>query len=87
MSTIFICANFSDTTRDPGIRGKVPKIFLQEGVWLLPGFQGGGSRTLPLRVETHTPLYRLRTQTVNLCALFLCLTEKKSWLKGGADNL
>ena len=74
MRTNFFCTNFSNTARGPGHPGKNP------GRSQIPLFQTQGRQTFegghevfghhPFAWKTPTPLGGLRTQKVNLCALF-----------------
>ena len=77
MHTNFFCTNFLNTPQGPGHLGKIP------GTSLIPLFETQGRQTFegghelfghhPFAWKTPTPLDGLRTQTVNLCALFSCL--------------
>ena len=77
MRTKFFCTNFFNTARGPGHPGKNP------GTSQIPVFETQGRRTFegghevfghhPSAWKTPTPPGGLRTQKVNLCALFSCL--------------
>ena len=78
MRTKFFCTNFLNTARGPGHPGKNP------GTSLIPPFETQGRQTFkgghevfghhPFARKTPTPPGGLRTQKVNLCALFSCLS-------------
>ena len=77
MRANFFCTNFLNTLRGPGHPGKIP------GTSQIPLFENQGKQTFEgghelfdpplLRVEDPTPPGGLRTQKINLCALFACL--------------
>ena len=77
MRTNFFCTNFLNTPRGPGHPCKSP------GTSQIPLFEAQGRQTFegeqqvfghhPFAWKTPTPLGGLRTQKVNLCALFSCL--------------
>ena len=77
MRTNFFCTNFSNTARGPGHPGKNP------GTSQIPFFETQGRQSFegghevfdphPFAWKTPTPPGGLRTQKVNLCALFSCL--------------
>ena len=78
MRTNFSCTNFLNTPRGPGHPGKIP------GTSQIPLFETQGRQTFegehelfghhPFAWKTPTPPGGLRTQKVNLCALFSGLT-------------
>ena len=88
--TKFFCTNFLNTARGPGHPGKNP------GTSQIPLFETQGRQTFegghevfghhPSAWKTPTPPGGLRTQKVNLCALFSCLkdprkrSESVSWI-------
>ena len=75
--TNFFGINFLNTPRGPGHPGKIP------GTSQIPLFETQGRQTFegehelfghhPFAWKTPTPPGGLRTQKVNLCALFSCL--------------
>ena len=72
MRTNFFCTNFLNTVRGPGHPGKNP--------WDIPDSSLRNPRKTnelfghhPFAWKTPTPPGGLRTQKVNLCALFSCL--------------
>ena len=77
MRTKFLCTNFLNTARGPGHPGKIP------GTSRIPLFETqerqsfeGGHEVFghhPFAWKTPTPPGGLRTQKLNLCALFSCL--------------
>ena len=77
MRTKFFCTNFLNTTRGPGHPGKIP------GTSRIPLFETQGRQSFegghevfghhPFAWKTPTPPGALRTQKLNLCALFSCL--------------
>ena len=77
MRTNFLSTNFLSTTRSPGHPGKIP------GTSQIPLSETQGRQTFegehevfghhPFAWKTQTPPGGLRTQKVNLCALFSCL--------------
>ena len=77
MRTKFFCTNFLNTPRGPGRPGKIP------GTSQTPLFETQGRQSFegghevfghhPFAWKTPTPPGGLRTQKVNLCALFSCL--------------
>ena len=94
MSTNFLCTNFSNIPRGPGHPGKNP------GTSQVPPFETEGRQTFegghelfghhPFAWKTPTPANGLRTQKVNLCALFLLHDSRKVifWCKvSRSDNL
>ena len=80
MRTNFFCTNFLNTARGPGHPGKIP------GTSQILLFETQGRQTFegehelfgrhPFAWKTPTPLGGLRTQKVNLCALFSFLNEQ-----------
>ena len=79
MRTKFFCTNFLNTARGPGHPGKIP------GTSRIPLFETQGRQSFegghevfghhPFAWKTPTPPGGLRTQKLNLCALFSCLKE------------
>ena len=77
MRTNVFCTNFLNTARGPGHPGKNP------GTSQIPPFETQGRQTFegghevfgyhPFAQKIPTPPGGLRTQKVNLCALFSCL--------------
>ena len=77
MRTKFFCTNFLNTARGPGHPGKIP------GTSRIPLFKTQGRQSFegghevfghhPFAWKTPTPPGGLRTQKLNLCALFSCL--------------
>ena len=77
MRTKFFCTNFLNTARGPGHPGKIP------GTSRIPLFETQGRQSFegghevfghhPFAWKTPTPPGGLRTQKLNLCALFSCL--------------
>ena len=77
MRTKFFCTNFLNTARGPGHPSKIP------GTSRIPLFETQGRQSFegghevfghhPFAWKTPTPLGGLRTQKLNLCALFSCL--------------
>ena len=77
MHTKFFCTNFLNTARGPGHPGKIP------GTSRIPLFETQGKQSFegghevfghhPFAWKTPTPPGGLRTQKLNLCALFSCL--------------
>ena len=84
MRTNFFCTKFLNTPRGPGHPGKIP------GTSRIPLFETQGRQTFegghevfghhPFAWKTPTPPGGLRTQTVNLCALFSCPKKALSHL-------
>ena len=82
MRTDFFCTNFLNTPRSPGHPGKIP------GKSQIPLFETRGRQTFeggqelfghhPFAGKTSTPPGGLRTQKVNLCALFSCLKDDET---------
>ena len=80
MRTKFFCTNFLNTTRGPGHPGKIP------GTSRIPLFETQGRQSFegghevfghhPFAWKTPTPPGGLRTQKLNLCALFSCLNPR-----------
>ena len=80
MRTKFFCTNFLNTASDPGHPGKIP------GTSRIPLFETQGRQSFegghevfghhPFAWKTPTPPGGLRTQKLNLCALFSCLIVK-----------
>ena len=78
MRTKFFCTNFLNTARGPGHPGKIP------GTSRIPLFETQGRQSFegghevfghhPFAWKTPTPPSGLRTQKLNLCALFSCLS-------------
>ena len=78
MHTKFFCTNFLNTARGPGHPGKIP------GTSRIPLFETQGRQSFEgghevfghhlFAWKTPTPPGGLRTQKLNLCALFSCLT-------------
>ena len=78
MRTNFFCTSFLNTFRGPGHPGKIPRTSQ------IPPFETQGRQTFegghelfghhPFARKTPTPPGGLRTQKVNLCDLFSCLT-------------
>ena len=85
MRTNFFCTNFLNTRRGPGHPGKIP------GTSQIPLLETQGRQTFegehelfghhPFAWKNPTPPGGLRTQKVNLCALFSCLIilKKNRW--------
>ena len=81
MRAKFFCTNFLNTARGPGHPGKIP------GTSRIPLFETQGRQSFegghevfghhPFAWKTPTPPGGLRTQKLNLCALFSCLTFSK----------
>ena len=79
MRTKFFCTNFLNTARGPGHPGKIP------GTSRIPLFETQGKQSFegghevfghhPFAWKTPTPPGGLRTQKLNLCALFSCLKQ------------
>ena len=79
MRTKFFCTNFLNTARGPGHPGKIP------GTSRIPLFETQGRQSFegghevfghhPFAWKTPTPPGGLRTQKLNLCALFSCLRK------------
>ena len=77
MRTKFFCTNFLNTANVPGHPGKIP------GTSRIPLFETQGRQSFegghevfghhPFAWKTPTPPGGLRTQKLNLCALFSCL--------------
>ena len=77
MRTKFFCTNFLNTPKGPGHPGKIP------GTSRIPLFETQGRQSFegghevfghhPFAWKTPTPPGGLRTQKLNLCALFSCL--------------
>ena len=77
MRTKFFCTSFLNTARGPGHPGKIP------GTSRIPLFETQGRQSFegghevfghhPFAWKTPTPPGGLRTQKLNLCALFSCL--------------
>ena len=86
MRTNFLSTNFLNTPRGPGHPGIIP------GTSQIPLFKAQERQTFegehevfdphPFARKTPTPLGSLRTQQVNLCAPFSCLTGSG---RGGAE--
>ena len=86
----FFCTNFLNTARGPGHPGKIP------GTSRIPLFETQGRQSFegghevfghhPFAWKTPTPPGGLRTQKLNLCALFSCLRisgiKKRGLLEG-----
>ena len=72
MRTKFFCTNFSNTPRGPGHPGKNPGISQIPLLTPRQTFEGGHEvfDPHPFAWKTPTPPGALRTQKVNLCALF-----------------
>ena len=80
MRTNFFCTNFLNTTRGPGHPGKIP------GTSRIPLFETQGRQSFegghevfghhPFAWKTPTPPGGLRSQNLNLCALFSCLNSR-----------
>ena len=80
MCTIFVCASFLNTPRDPGHPGRIP------GTSQIPLFETQGRQSFegghelfghhPFAWKTPTPSGGLRTQKVNPCAF---LSFLKPW--------
>ena len=78
MRTKFVCTNFLNTARGPGHPGRIP------GTSRIPLFETQGRQSFEgghevfghhrFAWKTPTPPGGLRTQTLNLCALFSCLS-------------
>ena len=89
MHTNFLCTNFLNTPRGPGHPGKIP------GTSRIPLFETQGRQTFerghelfgrhPFAWKTPTPPSGLRTQKVNLCALFF--PEKRQDNGTGSEKL
>ena len=89
MRTKFFCTNFLNTARGPGHPGKIP------GTSRIPFFKTQGRQSFegghevfghhPFAWKTPTPPGGLRTQKLNLCALFsfLNLGKMTSFLRFG----
>ena len=83
MRTKFFSTNFLNTARGPGHPGKIP------GTSRIPLFETQGRQSFegghevfghhPFAWKTPTPPGGLRTQKLNLCALFSCLIESESF--------
>ena len=83
MRTKFFCTNFLNTARGPGHPGKIP------GTSRIPLFETQGRQSFegghevfghhPFAWKTPTPPGGLRTQKLNLCALFSCLNVEKPY--------
>ena len=84
MRTKFFCTNFLNTARGPGHPGKIP------GTSRIPLFETQGRQSFegghevfghhPFAWKTPTPPGGLRTQKLNLCALFSCLNVSEPYL-------
>ena len=80
MRTKFFCTNFLNIARGPGHPGKIP------GTSRIPLFETQGRQSFegghevfghhPFAWKTPTPPGGLRTQKLNLCALFSCLSGR-----------
>ena len=80
MHTNFFCTHFLNTPGGPGHPGKI------SGTSQIPLFETQGRQTFkgghklfdhhPFAWKTPTPTGGLRTQKVNLCALFSCLKQE-----------
>ena len=91
MRTNFFCTNFLSTPRGPGHPGKIL------GTSQIPLFETQGRKTFegehelfghnPFAWKTPTPPGGLRTQKVNLCALFSCLTVGRQIPKPTTHNI
>ena len=91
MRTKFFCTNFLNTARGPGHPGKIP------GTSRIPLFETQGRQSFegghevfghhPFAWKTPTPPGGLRTQKLNLCALFSCLRDNQITCKDGLSHL